>query len=142
MINERQRFNLRPQTHFWAAASFEEIAANRDRMNPDDELCLCFHVTKRKVVNFLRVERPSRPGQLSECFGAGTGCGWCRTFLERLFHEAAARGETRPDANMAMPDKSEMVVDVTAAEYARLRSAYVRSGGGTPPPGATPVDND
>ncbi len=44
-------------------------------MELDDELCLCFHVTKRKVINYIRVEKPSRPGQLSDCFGAGTGCG-------------------------------------------------------------------
>ena len=57
-------------------------------MKPDDELCLCFHVTKRKVVNYLRVEKPSHPSLLSECFGAGTGCGWCRPFLKRLHEEA------------------------------------------------------
>ena len=109
-------------------------------MNLDDELCLCFHVSKRKVVNFLRVERPSRPGQLSECFGAGTGCGWCRPFLQRLFDEAVARGETRVDPNMAAPETDEAGSDVSAAEYASLRSAYVRAGGGTPPPGATPIE--
>ena len=54
-------------------------------MELDDELCLCFHVSKRKVINFLRVERPQRESQLSECHGAGTGCGWCRPFLKKLF---------------------------------------------------------
>ena len=39
-------------------------------MLPDEELCLCFHVTRRKVENFIRVERPKRDTQLSECFGA------------------------------------------------------------------------
>ena len=29
-------------------------------MELDDELCLCFHVTKRKVVNYIRVEKPKR----------------------------------------------------------------------------------
>jgi NAD(P)H-nitrite reductase large subunit len=96
-------------------------------MELDEELCLCFHVTKRKVINFLRVEKPQRVGQLSECFGAGTGCGWCRPYLQRLFDAAAAGGEIDP----AMP---------TAADYARQRTAYVRSGGGTPPPGATPIN--
>jgi len=96
-------------------------------MSPDEELCLCFHVSQRKVVNFIRIEKPKRPGQLSECFGAGTGCGWCRPFLERLFNEAVAGGETSVD----IP---------TAEEYAKLRSKYVREGGGTPPPGATPID--
>ena len=96
-------------------------------MQLDDELCLCFHVTKRKVLNFIRIERPRRAGQLSECFGAGTGCGWCRPFLERCFEQAVAGGETVAD-------------EPTAVEYARQRTRYVRSGGGTPPPGATPID--
>jgi NAD(P)H-nitrite reductase large subunit len=96
-------------------------------MDLDDELCLCFHVTKRKVINFIRVEKPKRPGQLSECFGAGTGCGWCRAYLRHLFeHE---RGQQPPDAS-----------EPTREEYARGRSRYVRAGGGTPPPGATPID--
>lgn len=81
-------------------------------MELDDELCLCFHVTKRKVVNFLRVNRPKRVGQLSECFGAGTGCGWCRPFLERLFEAASARGET--EAELPSP-----------AEYSKQRAAYL-----------------
>ena len=37
-------------------------------MRPDDEICLCFHVTRRKVENFLRVERPQRVGQLMRVF--------------------------------------------------------------------------
>ena len=98
-------------------------------MDLDDELCLCFHVTKRKVVNFIRVEKPQRPSQMSECFGAGTGCGWCRPYLHKLFQAAVEGGETQPD----LP---------TAADYARQRSRYVREGGGTPPPGATPVGDD
>ena len=44
-------------------------------MEMDDHLCLCFHVSKRKVVNFIRIEKPLRVAQLSECHGAGTGCG-------------------------------------------------------------------
>jgi bacterioferritin-associated ferredoxin len=95
-------------------------------MSPDDELCLCFHVTRRKVVNFIRVEKPRRPAQLSECFGAGTGCGWCRPFLERLFEQAVLGGETSVD----FP---------TPEQYAQMRARYVRSGGGTPPAGAVPL---
>jgi bacterioferritin-associated ferredoxin len=95
-------------------------------MELDDEICLCFHVTKRKVINFIRVEKPTRPGQLSECFGAGTGCGWCRVYLRRLFEQQ--RGQTS-DAD-----------DPSASEYAQGRSQYVRAGHGTPPPGATPID--
>ncbi len=97
-------------------------------MQPDDELCLCFHVTRRKVSNFLRIEKPKRVGQLSECFGAGTGCGWCRPFLQRMF-EASQSGSA---AEAQLPD---------AEHYANDRGEYVRSGGGTPPPGATPIDS-
>lgn len=96
-------------------------------MRPDDEVCLCFHVTKRKVLSFIRVEKPRRAGQLSECFGAGTGCGWCRAYLQRLFDDAAQGGVTTVD-------------EPTPEDYARRRAAFVRSGGGTPPPGATPID--
>lgn len=96
-------------------------------MELDDEVCLCFHVSKRKLLNFLRVERPRRAGQLSECFGAGTGCGWCRSYLNRLFRDAVEGGVAEAE-------------DPTPAEYARRRAGYIRAGGGTPPPGATPID--
>ena len=80
--------------------------------DPDDELCLCFHVTRRKVENFLRVERPRRVSQISECFGAGTGCGWCRPFLQRLF-DAHVEGE-----QAEFPD---------ACDYATQRAEYRRT---------------
>jgi bacterioferritin-associated ferredoxin len=95
-------------------------------MELDDELCLCFHVTKRKVINYLRIERPQRVGQLADCHGAGTGCGWCRPFLQRLFEAAKSN-----DVAAELP---------AAAEYARERGDYVRSGHGTPPSGATPIE--
>lgn len=98
-------------------------------MELDDEVCLCFHVSKRKVLSFLRHERPKRPGQLSECFGAGTGCGWCRAYLTRLFEAFAAAQE--------IPDN-----EPSAREYSKGRSGYIRQGGGTPPPGATPIDEE
>jgi NAD(P)H-nitrite reductase large subunit len=89
-------------------------------VNLDDELCLCFHVTQRKVLNYLRVEQPRRAGQLSECFGAGTGCGWCRPFLRRLFDEAQSSERGAAD----LP---------AAPDYAAQRASYVREGKGTPP---------
>jgi NAD(P)H-nitrite reductase large subunit len=96
-------------------------------MQPDDELCLCFHVTKRKVTNYLRIERPQRVGQLADCHGAGTGCGWCRPFLQELFD--AAQTPDQPAPELPSPE-----------EYAHERSGYVRAGKGTPPPGATPIE--
>ncbi len=91
-------------------------------MELDENLCLCFHVTKRKVVNFIRIEKPQRAAQLSECFGAGTGCGWCRPFLKKLLEQSRA-GNTEG----ALP---------TAEEYAAQRAKYVDEGKGVPPPGS------
>ena len=98
-------------------------------MELDDKVCLCFHVTRRKVENFIRIEKPRRVAQLSECYGAGTGCGWCRPFLQRLF-ERSQRESAEPNE---LP---------TAEEYASKRSQYVAEGKGTPPPGASPTDGD
>jgi NAD(P)H-nitrite reductase large subunit len=94
----------------------------------DDEVCLCFHVSKRKILNFLRVEKPRHVSQISECFGAGTGCGWCRPFLKR-YYEQVLHGAVASDA-------------ISPQEYARQRGQYVREGKGTPPPGATPVPEE
>lgn len=80
-------------------------------MKPDDELCLCFHVTLRKVQNFCRVEKPKRASQLSECGGAGTGCGWCRPFLLRVFENQ------QQSDNTEIPDSEE---------YHRHRAAYLQ----------------
>jgi bacterioferritin-associated ferredoxin len=58
-------------------------------MAPDDELCLCFHVTWRKVINYIRVHSIVKPSLLHECSGAGTGCGWCRKQLAKLTDQVA-----------------------------------------------------
>lgn len=76
-------------------------------MDEDDELCLCFHVTRRKVVQFIRVKRPTRASQLSECYGAGTGCGWCRPFLKRLMDEANPEAVDLPDPETYAADRRE-----------------------------------
>ncbi len=94
----------------------------------DREVCLCFHVSHRKLVNYIRIEKPRRAVQLSDCFGAGTGCGWCRPFLHKIFEQAVADRET----DWELPSDED---------YARQRGTYVRAGGGTPPPGATPIED-
>ena len=105
-----------------------ELQQRITRMQPDEELCLCFHVTRRKVENYIRIEQPQRVAQLSDCYGAGTGCGWCRPFLEKLFKQSQ---EEKIDSK-----------DFPVAEnYAEMRTRYVRDGGGAIPPGATPIND-
>ena len=87
-------------------------------MNLDDEVCLCFHVSQRKVLNYLRIEKPKSTSQLSECFGAGTGCGWCRPFLRRLF-------EMHRDGESSVVDPA--VGFPSADDYASQRQTYVQN---------------
>lgn len=94
-------------------------------MKLDDTICYCFHIPKRKILNYLRVEKPKVASQLSECGGAGTGCGWCIPFLQKYFaqHRQGRLGEPE---------------DLSPEDYARRRGDYIRKGGGVPPPGAIP----
>ncbi len=85
-------------------------------MKLDDTVCYCFHITKRKILNFIRIEKPRRASQISECGGAGTGCGWCRPFLVHFFEQMVVQGKEEPDEA------------ITPEEYARLREKYLRRG--------------
>jgi bacterioferritin-associated ferredoxin len=114
-------------------------------MRADDELCLCFHVSLRKVVNFCVRERPAVASRISECLSAGTGCGWCVPYLKHL-HRAvdsgaeieideagvlrfdrvdSATNELRTDVN----HESDSAVDlssISADAYASARRIYRR----------------
>jgi bacterioferritin-associated ferredoxin len=68
-------------------------------MNPDDEVCLCFHVSLRKIRGYLKREDPPVASLISECLGAGTGCQWCVPFLRRL-HQMHVNGE-EPDLRVS-----------------------------------------
>ncbi|MCH2144695.1 MAG: (2Fe-2S)-binding protein [Phycisphaerales bacterium] len=83
-------------------------------MDPDRDICLCFHVSQRKVVNYLRRERPRVASQLSECLGAGTGCGWCRPALEQLWKQ--------------MQDGEEPNLTISPEAYAEQRRHYRKTG--------------
>jgi NAD(P)H-nitrite reductase large subunit len=85
-------------------------------MTPDDKICYCYNVSLRKLYNYARREQPRRASQLSNCLGAGTGCGWCIPILKRI-HESAT-GE-QPDA---------FSLDMTPEEYAEKRKEYIASG--------------
>src|SRR5437899_2527849 len=111
-------------------------------MDLDAKVCYCFHVTRRKLVNFVRQSKPKVASQLSECGGAGTGCGWCIPFLKQIFQQGApltptplpSEGERGRGEGAAAGELEKMTPD----EYARRRAAYIRAGKGTPPAGATP----
>lgn len=87
-------------------------------MELDANLCYCFRITKRKIVNYIRRERPKRASQVSNCFGAGTGCGWCIPFLVKLHREIVGDEIVEGD-------------QITREEYEAMRLAYqaeVRAG--------------
>jgi bacterioferritin-associated ferredoxin len=94
-------------------------------MDQDAKICYCFHITRRKLVNFVRQTQPKVASQLSQCGGAGTGCGWCIPFLKQIFSQAQ--------------DGADPLDGLTPQEYERRRAEYIRAGKGTPPPGATPL---
>ena len=93
-------------------------------MELDDTICYCFHISKRKILNFQRIHNPRRASQLSECGGAGTGCGWCVPVLRRYFEDAS---------NPQAIDDS-----LTPDEYAQQRGEYIKAGKGVPAAGAIP----
>ena len=101
-------------------------------MKPDDELCLCFHVSWRKVINFIRINRVRIPSQVAECQSAGTGCGWCRAFMrkivERMEHAPPNADEVEAWLEEHFP---------TSNKYAAGRKAYIAEGKGTPPSSTT-----
>ncbi|NJL32223.1 MAG: (2Fe-2S)-binding protein [Phycisphaerales bacterium] len=86
-------------------------------MHNDDHVCLCFHVSKRKVVNYCQREKPAVASLISECLSAGTGCGWCVPFLKKL-HQQVMDGQASPD------------LPVSPEEYARRRAQFRQTGYG------------
>jgi NAD(P)H-nitrite reductase large subunit len=96
-------------------------------MNLDDKVCYCFHVSRRKLENWVRLHQPKVASQLSECGGAGTGCGWCIPFLKQIFRKGTT-GEAGAPLDVLTPE-----------EYAKQRAEYVKSGKGKPPAGAEPL---
>lgn len=81
-------------------------------MDADSTVCYCLRVSRRKVIEFLKRERPQEASRISECLGAGTGCGWCVPFLKEL-HRKVMSGE------IAEAD------ELSDAEYERMREEYL-----------------
>ncbi len=63
-------------------------------------------------MNHSRIHQPSVASQLSECGGAGTGCGWCVPFLRKHFE--ATQTDSAPE------------ISISAAEYAANRDRYLQ----------------
>lgn len=84
-------------------------------MHDDDHVCLCFHVSKRKIVNFCKREKPPVASLISECLSAGTGCQWCVPFIKKL-HQQCLDGVDAPD------------LPVSPEEYASKRASYRKTG--------------
>ncbi|MCA8986014.1 MAG: (2Fe-2S)-binding protein [Planctomycetaceae bacterium] len=82
-------------------------------MELDDQVCYCFHVSKRKILNYIRLHHPRRASQISECGGAGTGCGWCVPYLQRYFRESQQEQISEPE--------------LTPAEYEAKRAEYIKA---------------
>ncbi len=88
----------------------------------DREVCLCFHITVGKIEKFHRNHHPRHSSCYAECYGAGTGCGWCIPFLEKI-HEQIEVGE---------PPRMKL----DAEEYQRRRLEYHKTKKPQlPPPG-------
>lgn len=88
-------------------------ASIMDRMGPDDKICYCYNVPYRKLVSYARRHQLKRASQLSECLGAGTGCGWCIPILKRIFEQE--------------DDAAGPPIDMTAEEYAERRQSYIKN---------------
>ncbi len=83
-------------------------------MHEDDEVCLCFHVSLRKIRAYMERENPAAASLISDCLGAGTGCRWCVPFLRAL--------HTRHQEGKAVD------LPVSPEEYAKSRGSYRKTG--------------
>lgn len=113
-------------------------------MDPDDQVCLCFRVSLRKIRSYLKREDPPVASLISECLGAGTGCQWCVPFLKHLHsqHQAFKQGAgPEPDLKIS----PERYVDARLTFHATgerdadvLRDAGPNQDGVNPPETGSP----
>ena len=81
-------------------------------MDQDVQICYCYHVSLRKLINFAKRVKPRQPSRMTECLNAGTGCGWCIPFLQKIARD---------------PDQFSLG-GMTPDEYAEKRRIYRTSG--------------
>ncbi len=87
-------------------------------MQSNDHVCLCFRVSLGKIQTYLRREDPKVASLISECLGAGTGCGWCVPYLKHLHKQHQSLKDT-PQAP---------TIEGTQQEYIEGRLRYKESG--------------
>lgn len=111
---------LLPSTHCGIILSVAAEGRGLDRgpaynlgMGPDDKICYCYHVSFRKLYNFARRGNLHKASQMSECLGAGTGCGWCIPVLEQIFESARTSAD------------KELLLHMTPEQYANARRRYI-----------------
>lgn len=106
-------------------------------LKPDDTVCYCFHVSRRKIETFCAVEKPQHASQISECLSAGSGCGWCVPIIEHIHKHCCGqqapwwRAQETPAAGAQEVREPE-----DADSYLAGRKQYLKEGKGTPPAGA------
>lgn len=95
-------------------------------LKDDDTICFCFHVSKRKIENFCRNQRPRYPSQIAECLSAGTGCGWCVPLLKKMHQGICGQNEAWWRQGTTPPDETTSASEFDSADdYAKARSAYL-----------------
>jgi len=62
----------------------------------------------RKLLNFARRVKPQKASQMTQCLGAGTGCGWCIPILKKIAHD---------------PDQFQLE-EITPEQYEQDRKTY------------------
>ena len=120
-------------------------------MDLDHKLCYCYGISKRKILNFVRQTRPRKPSMISQCFEAGSGCGWCIPFLVKI-HRQVIAGEPVGDDGLSPEEYEGMRRRYIASvdEGAAARNSYECAAGetanapadepaGAPEPAAAPA---
>jgi bacterioferritin-associated ferredoxin len=97
-------------------------------MHPDDHVCLCFGVSLGKIQSYLARENPQVASLISECLGAGTGCGWCVPYLKDL-HTQHQSGQSP-------------TIEGSAIDYKEGRVQYKKSGRRDPDAGPDTEQSD
>ena len=88
----------------------------------DDTICYCFHIRKRKILNFIRIHSPRGRQSDQRMRQRGDGVRVVRAVPEAIFEEARAGIATNPD-------------QLTPEEYARMQPITSAKGKGRRLPG-------